>query len=105
MTLSRRSLLGCFALVILLTPAAASDWPHQALAKALPVFALVTLSLPATKRAFRAFHSTEVAPPEPTPGRSEALALVSLGFLVVLGSVVVTDALDAAARAWAETPR
>ena len=84
---------------------AASDWPHQALTKALPAFALATLSLPATRRAFRARHSSEVQPPAPTPLRSEALALAALGFLVVVGSVVVTDALDVAARAWAETPR
>jgi hypothetical protein len=76
------------------------EWPRYAVARALPPFLLFVLLLPSTARAFR---SRDATPPAPAPGPfGAAVALISRLFLVVVASVVVTDAVDAAARAAVE---
>ena len=71
----------------------------------LPLFTLVTLSLPSTKRAYLARHAPALDSPSPTPTpiRDALFGLTTLGFLIVIGSVVVTDALDFALRVWGES--
>jgi hypothetical protein len=68
-----------------------TEWPRLAVARALPPFALLVLLRPVRGR--------DGAGPGPA---SAWVAAVALGFLVVLGSAVVTDAVDFALRVIAE---
>jgi hypothetical protein len=68
-----------------------TEWPRTAVGRVLPVFLLFVLLLPGTARAVK--HA------EPPAGRLDGVvALATRLFLVVLGSVVVTDAIDWVAR-------
>ena len=75
------------------------EWPRFAVARVLPLFMLGVLLLPGTARLFRgAGRENETAP----GSRDLALALLARLFLIMLGSVVLTDALDWALRTLVE---
>jgi hypothetical protein len=67
-----------------------TEWPRVVVSNVLPPVLVVVLLLPSTARAFR--KSTDRAPPR-------WVAILVLLLLVVLGSVVVTDAVDWTIRA------
>jgi hypothetical protein len=80
----------------------ASDWPDIAVAKVLPGFLLVLMFLPGTARVVSAEHRALMAR---TPGvakrpvRCTLVSALTIGFLVILVSVVIRDALDWIVRA------
>jgi hypothetical protein len=75
-----------------------TEWPRLVVSRALPFFVLTVLLLPSTARVFwtRGASTSETSPPRPG---GIAVALVSRVFVVLLSSVVFTDALDWALRA------
>jgi hypothetical protein len=76
-----------------------TEWPRVAVARALPLFLLFVLLTPGAARAMK--HVGPMA--NLTPGRFDgAIAMATRLFLIVLGSVVVTDAVTWAIRSAAE---
>ena len=76
-----------------------TEWPRLAVSRVLPAFLFVALLLPATARVFQARGAVD-----PPPGKAGAvLALGSRLFVVLLGSIVLIDALDLAIRAAVES--
>jgi hypothetical protein len=72
-----------------------TEWPRLAVSYALPPFLVVVLLLPGTAHAFRTRDGNTDAPPTRL---DRSLGLLVRLWLVVIGSVVATDALDAALR-------
>jgi hypothetical protein len=72
-------------------------WPELVAARVLPFFLLVVMLLPRTARVFSADYRASVAgrPPAPTPVvKPSPVTLMTLAFLVILGSVVAVNATD-----------
>lgn len=102
---ARRAAIGCMALRAAFGLWSASwvqygatldwtEWPRLVVEHVLPVWVLLVLLLPGTARAFR----REAVPPIKPSWFDAALALPTRWLLVILGSVVVLDALDLSAR-------
>jgi hypothetical protein len=72
-----------------------TEWPRLAVSYALPPFLAVVLLLPGSSRAFRTRDDNTDAPPTRLDW---SLSLLVRLWLVVIGSVVATDALDTALR-------
>ncbi len=74
-----------------------TEWPSAFAARVMPLIVLVVLLLPGTGRALR-----KNAEEKATPGKGDVvIALAVRWLLIVLGSVVLTDAIDCLVRALA----
>ena len=72
-----------------------TEWPSAFAGRIMPLIVLIVLLLPGTARALRK-NGEEKA----TPGKVDVVvALAVRGMLIVLGSVVLTDAIDCLVRA------
>lgn len=77
-----------------------AEWPDLAVSKLLPPFLLLVMLLPGTRAVVSAEHQALVArTPRPArPVGHSVISALTLGFLVILGSVVIVNALDWAIR-------
>lgn len=82
-----------------------SEWPEIVVWNVLPIFLVVVMVLPGTDRVVSAKHrALVVATPGVSggPARRTVISSLTLGFLVILGSVVILNAVDWAVRIRAE---
>lgn len=74
------------------------DWPDFAVSRVLPLFLLVVMLLPRTAAVVSAEHRALVARTPQVgrrpPARRSVVGALSLGFLVIVGTVVVLNVLD-----------